>query len=318
MARRRKNARDVDGILVLNKALDLSSNHALQRTRWQFNAAKAGHTGALDPKATGVLPICFGEATKFSQYLLDADKRYRAVVKLGVRTETQDTEGEVVAEVDASNIKLKQIEAILDQFRGDIKQVPSMYSAIKHKGQPLYKYARKGIEIEREPRPITIYELEILDFKPGVHPELTIEVCCSKGTYIRSLADDIGLALGVGGHLIGLHRIAAGPFHEDDSVSLEDIIAERGEQGPEVLDHWLLPVEDAVDHFEEVMLDQRSGQFIMQGQPVLEPAALKVAQAGDLVRLVVEYADYDEFIGLGEILSDGRVAPKRLLSTATK
>jgi len=315
MARRRKNARDVDGILVLNKELDMSSNQALQRVRWQYSAAKAGHTGALDPKATGVLPVCFGEATKFSQYLLDSDKRYRATVKLGVRTETQDTEGEVVSEKSAAHLKLKHIEAILDDFRGDIEQVPSMYSAIKHQGQPLYKYARKGIEIERKPRPITIYELEVMSFESGEHPILVIEVACSKGTYIRSLADDIGLALGVGGHLIGLHRIAAGPFHEDDSVTLTALIDERGEEGPEKLDHWLLPVEDAVDHLPEVVVDEHSGLFLKQGQPVLEPSALKVADAGELVRLVVEYKEYDEFIGLGEILSDGRLAPKKLLAT---
>ncbi|MBT7376405.1 MAG: tRNA pseudouridine(55) synthase TruB, partial [Porticoccaceae bacterium] len=201
MARRRNRGRSVNGIFLLNKPLDRSSNQALQRVKNLFDANKAGHTGALDPLATGVLPICLGEATKFSQFLLDSDKHYRSTFVLGVATETGDCDGDTVSQADASALTQNQIESAIDAFRGEIEQIPSMYSALKHNGQPLYKLARQGIEVERDARTINVYKFEILDFRPGPQAELDVEVHVSKGTYVRTLAEDLGAALGCGAHV---------------------------------------------------------------------------------------------------------------------
>ena len=205
MARRRNRGRSVNGIFLLNKPLGLSSNQALQRVKNLFDANKAGHTGSLDPLATGVLPICLGEATKFSQFLLDSDKHYRSTFTLGVRTETGDCDGTVRQEQDASTVTEAQIELAIEAFRGDILQIPSMYSALKHNGQPLYKLARQGIEVEREARPVTIFKYNILGFRPGPKAELDVEVHVSKGTYVRSLAEDLGMLLVAG--LMSAHCI---------------------------------------------------------------------------------------------------------------
>ncbi|MFB0990312.1 MAG: tRNA pseudouridine(55) synthase TruB, partial [Porticoccaceae bacterium] len=205
MARRRNRGRSVNGIFLLNKPMGLSSNQALQRVKNLFDANKAGHTGSLDPLATGVLPICLGEATKFSQFLLESDKHYLSTFTLGVRTETGDCDGAIREEQDASAITEQQIELAIEAFRGDILQIPSMYSALKHNGQPLYKLARQGIEIEREPRPVTVFKYNILDFRPGPKAELDVEVHVSKGTYVRSLAEDLGNAIGCGAHVSALH-----------------------------------------------------------------------------------------------------------------
>ena len=223
MARRRNRGRSVNGIFLLNKPLGLSSNQALQRVKNLFDANKAGHTGSLDPLATGVLPICLGEATKFSQFLLDSDKHYRSTFTLGVRTETGDCDGTVRQEQDASTVTEAQIEIAIEAFRGDILQIPSMYSALKHNGQPLYKLARQGIEVEREARPVTIFKYNILGFRPGPKAELDVEVHVSKGTYVRSLAEDLGNALGCGAHVSALHRNIAGPFTDADTMTLEEL-----------------------------------------------------------------------------------------------
>jgi tRNA pseudouridine55 synthase len=311
MARRRRRGRSLDGILVLDKPKGLSSNEALQRAKWLLAAAKAGHTGSLDPMATGVLPLCFGEATKFSQFLLDSDKAYRATFTFGKRSETGDSEGELLHSDGAESLTREQVDARLDDFRGEILQVPSMYSAIKHEGQPLYKLARQGIVVEREARKVHIYSLEVVDFRPGRYPELDVEVRCSKGTYIRSLAEDLGEALECGALVSALHRSAAGPFTDEDSISLQDLEQERGEGRAEVLDHHLLPVDTAIGHLQEVVLPESSGFYLKQGQPVIEASALRGTETGDYVRV---FMTSGEFLGVAEILDDGRVAPRRLMT----
>ena len=208
MAKQRRG-RNVNGILVLDKPAGESSNRSLQRVKRLFNASKAGHTGSLDPLATGVLPLCFGEATKISQFLLDADKRYSTTIKLGIKTASGDSQSEVLKTSEV-NLDKKQVEDSLEMFRGEIRQIPSMYSALKHKGVPLYKLARKGEEVERKERVVTVYSLNLLDFRGD---EIDLEVHCSKGTYIRMIADDLGDQLGVGGHVTVLRRLQSGPFY---------------------------------------------------------------------------------------------------------
>ena len=309
MGRKRRFGRPVDGVLLLNKPLGISSNEALQRAKRLFFASKAGHTGSLDPLATGVLPLCFGEATKFSRFLLDADKGYRSTFRFGVITATGDSEGEVISSHPCGSLTKEMIETALEKFRGDILQVPSMYSALKHEGKPLYELARKGIEIEREARSITIHQLTILAFRAGEFPEIDVEVVCSKGTYIRSLAEDIGAELGVGAHVIRLHRFMAGPFTEDKAITLDQLKEARGEQQAEVLDTHLMPVESLADQFPRVDLTEEMTGYIKTGQPVLVP---KSPSEG----LLALYDEKGSFIGIGHVLEGGRVAPYRLLSTA--
>lgn len=315
MGRRPKWGRQVDGVLLLNKPAGISANDALQKAKRLFFANRAGHTGALDPLATGVLPICFGEATKFSQYLLDADKRYRSTFCLGMTTETGDADGNVVSTCDASGVTEAQVRKAMEAFRGTISQVPSMYSALKHNGQPLYKLARQGIEVEREAREVEIYSYELLKFTPGAHspdklPRVEIEVHCSKGTYVRSLAEDLGKALGVGGFVEKLHRSAAGPYHEDDAVTLDELTAERGEDRAELLDHHLLPADSPASGLPKMILTDDSGYYLRQGQPVMDLQVYRLGDEGDMVRLFLENGD---FLGVGEITDDGRVAPRRLV-----
>ena len=217
--RGRRRGRPVDGILVLDKPQGFSSNDAVQKAKGLFGAQKVGHTGSLDPLATGVLPLCFGEATKFSQFLLTSDKRYLATLKLGVATRTGDADGEVCAERDASGVETGQIEEALDAFRGTFKQVPSMFSALKHNGQPLYKLARQGIEVEREARCITVYENTLLRHQGDV---VELSLHCSKGTYVRTIAEELGDALGCGAHVTALRRTAAGPYVESDLVTFDE------------------------------------------------------------------------------------------------
>lgn len=307
---RKPKGRQINGILLLDKPKGLSSNQALQRAKWLMAAAKAGHTGSLDPMATGVLPLCFGEATKYSQYLLDADKTYRCTIHFGVTTETGDAEGEVVKRTDASEITENQVESTLTQFLGDQQQVPSMYSAIKHQGQPLYKLARQGIEVERQARPITVYRLELLAFRPGQNPEADVLAHVSKGTYIRTLAEDIGNALGCGAHITALHRSQAGPFTEDGCVTIEQLEAVRGEGRAEVLDQFLLPIERAIDHLQAVVVPEASAFYLRQGQPVLEVSALKTTKVGELVQVLLPS---NEFLGVAEVQADGRLAPRKLV-----
>ena len=307
--RRRFKGRDVHGIILLDKPSGITSNDALQQVKRIYNAAKAGHTGALDPLATGMLPICFGEATKFSQFLLDADKRYRVTARLGVRTDTSDSEGSVVS-VRPVSVTEPQLSVALNKFRGDILQVPSMFSALKHQGRPLYEYAREGIEIEREARPISIYSLELLEFTDDA---VSLEVHCSKGTYIRSLVDDLGELLGCGAHVIQLRRTQVAKYPNDKMLSLEklnEILDECREQGippREKLDDYLLPMDSAVSNLPEVNMSAVLAAYVTQGQAVMVPHAITEG----FVRMTV--GPEAEFIGVGEIDEDGKVAPRRLV-----
>ncbi|SDJ89704.1 tRNA pseudouridine(55) synthase TruB [Microbulbifer yueqingensis] len=311
MGRRPKWGRAVNGVLLLNKPAGITANDALQKAKRLFFANRAGHTGALDPLATGVLPVCFGEATKFSQYLLDADKRYRSTFCFGMRTASGDADGDVIDTADASGLTESDVREAMDQFRGRIKQVPSMYSALKHKGQPLYKLARQGVEVEREAREVEIFEYELLSFTPGPQPRAEVEIHCSKGTYVRSLAEDLGAALGVGAYVEQLHRSAAGPFDEADAVTLEELTAERGEDRAEVLDHHLLPVDAPASGLPKLTLPDNTGYYVRQGQPVMDLQVYRLGEEGDMVRLFLESGD---FLGVGEITDDGCVAPRRLVS----
>ncbi len=310
MGRRRKFGRPVDGVLILNKPLGLSSNQALQEAKRLFFAQKAGHTGALDPLATGVLPICFGEATKFSQWLLGSDKRYRARVQLGVTTTTGDLEGEVVETKDTSGLQEQCIRDVVESFRGEGTQVPSMYSAIKHQGKPLYKLARKGVEVEREARQIQLHELNVIEVSLGDESYVDIDVLCSKGTYIRTLAEDIGAKLEVGGHLSLLHRSGAGRFSDEQSFTLDQLREKRGDDQAESLDNNLLPVDVLLEDFPSVELDERSTEFFILGQAVMVPEVYRFAKETDIVRTFCETGG---FLGIGEVTGDGGVRPRRLL-----
>lgn len=274
-----------------------------------FNAQKAGHTGSLDPLATGVLPVCFGEATKFSQYLLDADKAYRSTFVLGVATDTCDADGEVLEQSNASAITEADVLEQLSQFKGLIRQVPPMYSALKVNGQPLYKLARKGVEIERLAREVTVYELILEAFRAsGAQAEVDVLVRCSKGTYIRSIAEGLGVALGVGAHVKALRRVAAGPFEEGQAVTLQELEARKEAEQFEQMDALLIPVDVAVEQFPAVRLPESSSYYVMQGQPVQVPHS----PTEGLVRI---YSNVGAFLGIGEILDDGRIGPKRLIAT---
>ena len=294
----------MNGILVVDKPAGISSNDVVQQAKRLFGAQKVGHTGSLDPLATGVLPLCFGEATKFSQYLLDADKKYWAQVRLGITTETADADGEVIAQADTSGITESQVTAALETFVGEIEQIPSMYSALKHRGQPLYKLARQGIEVERAPRRISIYSAELLQFSEA---SIELRVHCSKGTYIRSLAEDLGAALGCGGHVSALRRLAAGPYEEAQATTLDEL---REVGDVREMDALLLPVSSAVGSWPAVRLHEDTAHYVRQGQPV------QVAHAPtDGWVQIFELAEEDRFLGVGEILTDGRVAPRRLVAS---
>jgi tRNA pseudouridine55 synthase len=273
-----------------------------------YGAAKAGHTGSLDPLATGVLPLCFGEATKFSQYLLDADKAYESTFVLGVATATGDAEGEVLATVDASAVTEADVAAALETFRGEIEQVPSMYSALKHQGQPLYKLARQGKEVERKARRVVIKQLELRGFRTGAKAEVDVYLECSKGTYVRSIAEDLGSMLFCGGHVSRLRRTRAGPFAIEDSVTMATLEALQANDRIADMDALLLSADAAVEGLPLVKLSQSGGFYIRQGQPVLVPNA----PCGGMVRVALETG---EFLGVGEMLDDGRVAPRRLIVT---
>ena len=313
MAKRRKG-RPINGVLLLDKPYEMSSNHALQAVKRIYFAQKAGHTGALDPLATGMLPICLGEGTKFSQFLLDTDKTYQVTAKLGIRTTTSDAGGEIVSE-KAVNVSAEQLNEALDTFRGTTKQVPSMYSALKHQGQPLYKYAREGIEVPREARDITVFNLELLRFE---HDEVELNIHVSKGTYIRTIVDDLGELLGCGAHVAHLRRSAVGNYPIDKMVTLpeleallEQAIADEITPS-EVLDPLLLPMNSAVDGMHCVYVDDMSANFLRHGNPV---QAFNAPSDGTVqVYIGDDENDADaEFIGVGFIDDDGLLAPKRIV-----
>jgi tRNA pseudouridine55 synthase len=309
MGRPRRRGRDINGIVLLDKPTGMSSNDALQKVKRIYGANKAGHTGALDPLATGMLPICLGEATKFSQFLLDSDKRYRVIAKLGERTDTSDSEGQVISRRDV-DCTLADIEAALIHFRGKIKQVPSMYSALKHQGRPLYEYARQGIEVPREARDIEVYQLTLIRFSDD---QLELEIHCSKGTYIRTIVDDLGERLGCGAHVVYLRRSEVADYPAERMVTLTQLQSLQAQaQLPESadyceLDRLLMPMDSAVLDFAEVNLPPAIAAYVKQGQPVQFPSA----PADGMVRITV--GDERIFIGMGEIDELGRVAPRRLV-----
>ncbi len=303
MGRRRNRGRNISGVLLLDKPIGMTSNKALQEVKFLFKAAKAGHTGSLDPLATGLLPICFGEATKLSAFLLDADKHYRVRVKLGETTTTADAEGEVVETADPSGVSEDAVRSVLSEFLGEQQQLPPMYSAIKHQGERLYKLARQGVEVEREPRTIHIHALDLLSFEL---PEFALNVHCSKGTYVRTLAEDIGKRLGCGAHVVGLRRTGVGPYDDQSLVTLEQVQSAFADKRFQEMDDWLLPLESALAEWPEVKLTPDAAFYMQQGQPILVPNA----PTSGWVRL---YANQTDFLGVGQILDDGRVAPKRLM-----
>jgi tRNA pseudouridine55 synthase len=305
---RQRRGRPLDGILVLDKPAGVSSNRALQIVKRLYGAAKAGHTGSLDPLATGVLPLCFGEATKFSQFLLDADKAYESTFVLGVATATGDAEGEVLETLDAAAVTAADVAAALVAFRGEIEQVPSMYSALKHQGQPLYKLARRGQEVERKARRVVIRQLELRAFRGGALPEVDVYLECSKGTYVRSIAEDLGRMLACGAHVAKLRRTRAGAFGIGDCVTIATLEALQAGERTADMDTLLLPADAALAGLPLVRLSASGGFYMRQGQPVLVPNA----PCDGMVRVALETG---EFLGIGEILDDGRVAPRRLIVT---
>ncbi|WP_045488770.1 tRNA pseudouridine(55) synthase TruB [Vibrio harveyi] len=308
MARRRKG-RPINGVILLDKPTGISSNDALQKVKRIYFAEKAGHTGALDPLATGMLPICLGEATKFSQFLLDSDKRYRVIAKLGERTDTSDSDGEVV-ETRPIDVNLEKLEACIDTFRGESDQVPSMFSALKYQGKPLYEYARKGIEVPRESRKITVYEIVLHRFEGD---EVEMEVHCSKGTYIRTIVDDLGEMLGCGAHVTMLRRTGVAKYPYEKMVTLEQLNelleqAHGDEVAPkELLDPLLLPMDTAVEDLPEVNLNAELTNLVQHGMPV------QVLGAPEGTPIRMTSGEEKLFIGVAEVNDDGKVAPKRLV-----
>ncbi|ATF10292.1 tRNA pseudouridine(55) synthase TruB [Candidatus Enterovibrio altilux] len=305
----RRSGRQVDGIILLDKPRGITSNDAVQQVKRIFFAKKAGHTGALDPLATGMLPICFGEATKFSQFLLDSDKRYRVVVKLGERTNTLDSDGEVIETHDV-NVNLEQIEGCIAGFRGETIQVPPMFSALKFEGKPLYEYARAGIEIFREARKITIYEISLLHFAGD---SIEMEVYCSKGTYIRAIVNDLGKMLGCGAHVSALRRIGVSTYPIEMIVTLEQLkelleqAREQHTQPHELLDPLLLPLNSAVQALQEINLSPAAASYVLQGQ------AVQVLNAPSKGRVSMTVGEQRTFIGVGEINANGLITPRRLV-----
>ena len=301
MSRPRKRGRDIDGVFLLDKPQGMSSNDIMQKVKRAFQANKAGHTGALDPLATGMLPICLGEATKFSQFLLDADKRYVVTAKLGERTDTSDAEGQVV-ETRPVKVETSQILAALEQFRGDILQVPTMFSALKHNGKPLYEYARAGITVERDARPITIFELNFIEYQA---PFLTLEVHCSKGTYIRTLVDDLGEVLGCGAHVTVLRRTAVADYPAEKMMTW-DALQALAEQGD--LDQHLLPIDTAVSKLPALKLNAEQSKGIGFGQRV------KFANEAKLRGQVRLFSDKNIFLGVALIDDNNVIRPQRLIT----
>ncbi|WP_392559164.1 tRNA pseudouridine(55) synthase TruB [Orbus mooreae] len=303
MARKRKG-RDIQGVLLLDKPQGMTSNDVLQKVKRIFNAQKAGHTGALDPLATGMLPICFGESTKFSQYLLDSDKRYRVIARLGQRTDTSDADGQIIEE-RAITINLTDIQQALGHFIGDIMQIPTMFSALKHQGRPLYEYAREGITIEREARPITVYENRFIRFDNN---ELELEIHCSKGTYIRTIIDDLGEVLGCGAHVIYLRRLQVSNYPADKMVPLSYL-----QDHLENIDHlesFLMPIDSPVQDYPKIVLTTEQGRDILLGRSLTISNYDNSCLLTNLVRIYQQ----EQFIGVGE-LNNMILSPKRLIQT---
>lgn len=303
MSKPRKRGRDIHGVFLLDKPQGMSSNDIMQKVKRIFQANKAGHTGALDPLATGMLPICLGEATKFSQFLLDADKRYLVTAKLGERTDTSDAEGQIV-ETREVNVKTPEILTALEQLRGDILQVPTMFSALKHNGKPLYEYARQGITVEREARPITIFELNFIEYNA---PYLTLEVHCSKGTYIRTLVDDLGEALGCGAHVTMLRRTAVADYPTEKMLDWHALQSLAEQQDLALLDALLLPMDTAVAKLPALTLNESQTQGIGFGQRV------KFDNPNSLQGQVRLFSHENRFLGVAVIDENNVIRPQRLV-----
>jgi tRNA pseudouridine55 synthase len=303
----RKNARPVNGILLLDKPLEVSSNGILQRVRWLYQAQKAGHTGALDPMASGLLPICFGEATKFSQFLLDTDKTYLVTARFGVRTSTSDAEGEVISEKPVCHSEAELLQ-VMQRFRGDILQVPTMFSALKYQGQPLYRYARQGIEVPREARPISIFRFDLLE-NQGDSADFIVH--CSKGTYIRTLIDDLGEALGCGAHVACLHRTQVGPFTAAQMVTPAqlDTLAQQCHASGDfsAMDSLLLPMDAGIADMAAIALNEAQQQRLQHGQSCQ-------VEHSDIEAVKLHGAD-GRFFGIGQVV-EGVLSSRRLLNTA--
>nr|WP_314953264.1 tRNA pseudouridine(55) synthase TruB [uncultured Aggregatibacter sp.] len=303
MSKPRKRGRDIHGVFLLDKPQGMSSNDIMQKVKRIFQANKAGHTGALDPLATGMLPICLGEATKFSQFLLDADKRYLVTAKLGERTDTSDAEGQIV-EIRDVKVKTPEILTALEQFRGDILQVPTMFSALKHNGKPLYEYARQGITVEREARPITIFELNFIEYNA---PYLTLEVHCSKGTYIRTLVDDLGELLGCGAHVTMLRRTAVADYPTEKMLDWHTLQSLAEQQDLSSLDALLLPMDTAVAKLPALTLNESQTQGIGFGQRI------KFDNPNRLQGQVRLFSYENRFLGVAVIDENNVIRPQRLV-----
>lgn len=295
---KKSSKREIDGVFLLDKPLGFSSNQALKKIQWLFNAKKAGHTGTLDPMASGLLPICLGEATKFSHRLLDANKSYIAIIHLGVTTSTGDQEGEVVSEKKVA-LNEAQLKDTLKKFIGDMTQIPPMYSALKFAGKPLYEYAREGIEIERKSRLIKIYDIKLISIEESI---ITIEVDCSKGTYIRTLAEDIGETLGCGAHLKGLTRIQTRNFKLSDALTIEALEAMSMPSREKVL----LPTDALLEGLSSIKLTMAQTEAIKKGQSIDF-----ISENDKEVRL---YSASGQFVGVGQSDLQGRLFPKRLIA----
>ncbi len=301
--RGKSKGRTVNGVLLLDKPVGFTSNAALQKVRSLYRAKKAGHTGSLDKSASGLLPVCFGEATKFSGFLLNADKHYCTTCKLGIQTNTGDAEGEVIFQSAAPKLARRDIEAVLRKFQGTVLQVPPMFSALKHEGQRLYKLARQGLEVDREPREITIHVIKLLAYRDD---EIELDVLCSKGTYIRTLAEDIGKELGCGAHVKTLKRIGVGPYTHENMLTMPELetLAETGLSG---LDDELLDIDTILQDMPAINLIDSVAYYFCLGQPVMVPQA----PTRGLLRI---YTGGSRLLGVGEVLTDGRIAPKRLVT----
>ncbi len=299
---RRPVGRKINGILLLDKPFGCTSNAALQEVKSLYKAAKAGHTGSLDPIATGMLPICFGEATKISAFLLDADKSYEVLCQFGEKTNTGDIEGEVISRRNVPDLSHAMLSKVIGPFLGDIEQIPPMYSALKHEGKRLYDLARQGIVVERKPRPVHIFSIDIIEVGNNT---ARLQVACSKGTYIRTLVEDIGEVLGCGAHVAELRRLSVGVYEDSSQlVTLDELIA-NSQEGTDSIDEFILPLESAVSHWPDVHLTQDTAYYIRQGQAV----QVSPSPSEGMVRI---FQGEDEFVGLGQIQEDGKVAPKRL------
>lgn len=306
MTGRRRKGRELHGLLLLDKPTGITSNLALQKTKRIFNAAKAGHTGTLDPLATGLLVICFGRATKISDYLLTTDKHYAVTVKLGVVTNTGDADGEVITVKDTSQLNDAAISASMRKLTGDIQQVPPMYSALKIDGKRLHQLAREGVQVERQARSIRIFSFQLIRQDGDV---LYMQVHCSKGTYIRTLVEDLGKELGCGAHVLQLRRTALGPFKTPVMFALPQL-EELATQGIEQLDAILLAADCALQVWPAISLSQAEMKDVLNGHPISPGKCAPGSESiTELVRL---YDEHNQFYGVGKVLEDGRIAPKRL------